>query len=581
MADVLIENSPNTGLHSRAIRGGPFWKSTTVGYVIYANFGADLVYKKTSDGGATWVGPTVIAAAANCNALKYDCWADWQTDGDAGTKIHIAFMSDDTSEVRYIYLETATDTVAGDDVIEAAQGTGDYANNPAFSFNDLSITKTRGGNLAVGFRYLDGGSSDYWYGFYTSPDGDNWTSRNHPFEASNDSILLFPANLADNQDIWAAYLDASADLVSLKTFDDSGNSWSEAAVGACEDYLYSLMFDGQIRLSDGHLILSAWSLVDDAAADLQVWDITDAGTITAKTNIITNEAESVGVSVFINQVNDDIYVSYFSGTAWEAEVKAFYQKSVNGGTNWGGETALSANAEDDLRWVSAGCIKASLGGKFLPVWFNDDDNDLFCNTDNGITIAAAGGAALEKSLSDTVAIADTIIKGVGKNPAAEAVAIADAISKEPQIPQADSVAVADALIKDVGLVEADSLAIADSPSKAVGQPQSDTVAIADTFSRAVAYVRALADTVTIADAISKAVSKVVADAMAIADSFAKVLSAGVAHVLNLFDTVTITDSFSGLICVKTYLRAAISRMGVVRMQVSRMPLFRFICRRFQ
>ena len=104
------------------------------------------------------------------------------------------------------------------------------------------------------------------------------------------------------------------------------------------------------------------------------------------------------VSIFINQINDDLYVVYCSGTAAGSAVAAFYQLSQDGGANWDGEAAMQANAEDDEKWVSAGCMKAAWGGKFLPVWFNDDDNDLFCNTDNSISIAAEAAGWAHKYL---------------------------------------------------------------------------------------------------------------------------------------------------------------------------------------
>ncbi|KKK46354.1 hypothetical protein LCGC14_3164010, partial [marine sediment metagenome] len=108
--------------------------------------------------------------------------------------------------------------------------------------------------------------------------------------------------------------------------------------------------------------------------------------------IITDTAEYALVSVFVNQANDDIYVAYAGGTDFTTLVKVFYQLSQNGGANWDGQAAMQANLEDDERWISCGAVKKVWGGKFQPVWFNDDLNDLFTNTDNGISIAAVVAA---------------------------------------------------------------------------------------------------------------------------------------------------------------------------------------------
>lgn len=388
MADVAIETTI-TFLWSFAQRAGPFWTSPLIGYVVYLNVGDDLEYRKTVDGGATW------GAAVNIRTgdiQSYDCWADWQTAGDAGTKIHIAYTDSNSDDVRYVYLDTSDDSVGGDVQIEAARGNG------ALSFgttrvHHISITKTRGGNLAVALRYRDTDIPPAsFYSFYTSPDATTWNSKASPWENVNtesvkDFILLFPGNEADTQDVWATFWDIDADEISLKTYDDSGDSWLEQSISLnMADSPNYLQMDGQIRLSDGHLIFAAWTLWDNAASDLMVWDINGAGSIIAKTNVITNEAETFAVSVFVNQVNDDIYVAYFSGTSAQATVKAFYQKSDDGGDTWGGEKPLQADAEDDMRWISAGAMRKDWGGKFQPYWYDHDDTDLFTNTDNGIRI---------------------------------------------------------------------------------------------------------------------------------------------------------------------------------------------------
>jgi len=396
-ADILIEGAADDSLDARAIRGGVFWTSPIVGYVIFLDINTDLVYRKTANGGATWGAAQVVVAPASCNAIAYDCYADWQTADDAGTKIHIVYVSADLNEIRYVYLDTSDDSVGGDDLIETCQGTGTFYGVLNFSFNMGSITKTRGGNLAVAVKYTDNAPA-FHQSFYTSPDAATWTEKTNPFEDRADFCLVYPGNEADSQDLWVIYWDADADAISLKTFDNSGNSWSEQAIaGSMADNANFLQIDGTIRLSDGHLIFAAWNLYDNANADLMVWDINGAGSITAKTNVLTDSAESFLVSVFINQDNDDIYVAYMKGTTVGDAVAAFYQLSQDGGANWDGQTAMQADAEDDEKWISCGAMKKEWGGKFQPVWFDDDDNDIFTNTDNGISIA---GPALPTVTTD-------------------------------------------------------------------------------------------------------------------------------------------------------------------------------------
>jgi len=384
-ADVTIEAAANSYSELYSNRGGVFWTTPLIGYVIYINSSSDLVYNKTTNGGTTWDGSVAVKAGTS---ISYDAWADWQTAGDTGTKIHIAYLDIDTDDARYVYLDTATDTVGGDDQIEACQGTGSMYNITAW-FSMISITKTRGGNLAVAFKYADS-TITVFYKFYTSPDGNTWTSKTNLWESWFDNRLqLYPANLADNNDLWAIFHDTYSPPpthISLKTFDNSANSWSEANIATMLLPTTTVNFGGQVRLSDGDLIVAFWNAYDTATADLQVYDIANASSITAKTNIITDEAESIGSSVFIDQTNDDIYVAYFSGYTSGNTVSTFYQKSTDGGANWGGETAMQADAEDDERWVSAGTMRAGWGGKFQPIWFNDDLDDLFTNVGNGISI---------------------------------------------------------------------------------------------------------------------------------------------------------------------------------------------------
>ncbi|KKK84062.1 hypothetical protein LCGC14_2787140, partial [marine sediment metagenome] len=140
------------------------------------------------------------------------------------------------------------------------------------------------------------------------------------------------------------------------------------------------------RHSDNHVILAVWSELDAATADLKVWDIGGSGDITAMADVVTDLDESAQVAVFINQQNNDIYVAYIKGGTWEATADIKYKKSTDGGTTWGSEQTYSEGTADDLRALWAGVSVGADGGRFQPVFFNDDLNDLFVNLTNDVNI---------------------------------------------------------------------------------------------------------------------------------------------------------------------------------------------------
>jgi hypothetical protein len=249
------------------------------------------------------------------------------------------------------------------------------------------------GNLLVAF------STQVEIECYRSIDsGANWTDRADVFETATeeDWVLLFPADV-DAGDCCALFWDRSANAISVKMYDDSANTWTETAIssGMTFDALHMNM-DGAIRHSDNHLLMAAHSFNDNAFDDIHTWDLTvnsiASPTVTAKTDVVTDQGESAQVSVHINQQNDDVRVAYLKGGTWEATVDAVYHLSTDDMGTWDAESAYSEAAADDLRLVHAGRTVGDAGGRYQPAFWNDDLNDIFVNETNDVEIAAADGA---------------------------------------------------------------------------------------------------------------------------------------------------------------------------------------------
>lgn len=378
MADVTVTTYTAPSLNERQITAGPVYISPLVGYIFFLDGSNVPVYVKTSNGGASWSGRTVIGLGTS---FKMCIWYDRWTPGNTGTKIHIIYQDYSFSNIFYRDLDTDGDSLGTERTVFA----GSTFETLNFSDAMVSIVKARGGNLYVGFW----GDNDGEFGFYRSEnDGDTWTSRVQLADGNAvDQIILMPGDEVDSQDIWCIYWDVSADEISLKVHDDSGNSWSETliATGMVDTAAYFQM-SASPRHSDNHVMLVAWSELDVATADLKVWDIGGSGSITTKADVVTDLAESAGVAVFIDQQTNDIYVAYMKGGTWQDTVDVKYRKSTDGGATWGAEQDYFEAAADDIRALWAGISVGRDGGRFQPVFFNDDLDDLFVNLVNDVHI---------------------------------------------------------------------------------------------------------------------------------------------------------------------------------------------------
>lgn len=381
-ADVTID-SDVFDYHWDSHDGGIYWVSNSTGYAIYLDDdgGYDVpCYRKTINAGTSWSSTTRIITTIGTR-LCLASWADWETPGDSGSVIYVVTHSYSGSvPLEFGYLDTFDDTTDDGINIETLAGTTNTIMD--WRTSDVSITKTVGKKLAVAYRaYLNN------YGFETSQDGGNtWLTKSSPWEADYDLIKLYPANLSDQDDLWAVFWDTSENELSLKTYDNSANSWDEDLISANmidhAGMLYE-QWNGDIRHSDGHLIFSAWDEYNTVNSTLKVWDINGGDNITSLTDVVEGSGYFQS-DVFIDQVSNRIYISYLKGTI-ESLVGVYYQYSDDGGVTWSGEITYSSTVDDHRLLFTAG-MKQSFGGRFMPVWYNDDLEYLSTNQLNSINI---------------------------------------------------------------------------------------------------------------------------------------------------------------------------------------------------
>ncbi len=398
MADKLVTGQTESLIDESQALWGPYWLDKDVGVIIFNDAGEDPNRSLTEDGGQNWSESEIRAG----QSVAIACWFDRETPGDTGTLIHVV-MADLTSSTIFYQTVDVTDGSLGTErtVDSGVTVDADTANNR------LAITKTVNGNLLIAF------STQTEIECYRSVDaGENWTDRADVFEAvgESDVVLLFPADV-DSGDACALYWDTSQNQISIKMYDDSANTWSLGTlIDSATADATQVNMDGAIRHSDSHLLMAFHSAAASAGDNFQTYDLTvdsvASPTVTSKGNLFSATNGNFLCAMLINQQNDDVYVAWQTGSPFTL-VDTVFKKSTDGMGAWGSEQAYSENTADDLRRVQAGRTVGDDGGRYQPVFYNDDIFDIFVNLNNDIEFAPATEGLL--------VVVDNTIRMPGRN----------------------------------------------------------------------------------------------------------------------------------------------------------------------
>jgi hypothetical protein len=375
---------------------GPFWVSTSVGYILTLDSAEDLQMKKTSNGGGSPAVWNDIAAARTGDFEKIAAWFDKWTPDNSGTKIHVVGFdktgSPDTLE--YWTFDTATDTWA--------QGTDVWTGtmNVAASSHECTVAVNRAGDVGVAFSYNITNPPI----FKVSDDGGStWDTRDtFTSDTPADHLMLFPAGGNNaNEDFWLLRADKSADDVHVWLFDKSDTTdhadgtWVDETALTTDANIgdsYQSQWDAAIDPSSGKLYAAIWDDLGTIAADLDWWEIDHSGSAftgaTPHSEVYSNSSGDVGHSVAVVLApSGDWYCVIFHGTSTIGGDVTQYSIKFVSGTTWGSKVQAN-DTSDDCR--SMGRMRScAAGGQLSIPFFNDDLNQLIICTNRQIELAAS------------------------------------------------------------------------------------------------------------------------------------------------------------------------------------------------
>lgn len=328
------------------------FNSAGVLYVVQTNSGVfykvfidglnDVKFIKSSDG-LTWSVPVnIFTGTATILSIWYDRWS-----GIAADQINCAYVESGGHNILHRSIDTASS-----DALSTETTVFDGAS--AASNGALTIWRERNGHLRV-VGAIDGGTED---GAWSSDDaGATWddTIADPSEGATNDQYFGLPGWNADTADGMVIFVDASANGLSVKRYDDSGDSWAETAIiadGSFTDLVSSSGFPNVacfVDIANSRNIVVAWTATDAANADLRCFIVTDTTVTETATNVVLNSTDDQGLcAAGIDTATGTWYVFYCGKSdgseTFSSALNVYYKTSTDAGATWSAETLLTSMA---------------------------------------------------------------------------------------------------------------------------------------------------------------------------------------------------------------------------------------------
>ena len=334
-AVTVIEGSPNTTATAHTLAGSDtVFTSDQIGYKFYVTGSGACVYRKTTNGGASWGGAVTVDSQTDCIGISV--WYDRWTPNDMGNYIHIATMDTSADDLFYNRLDTNNDSLL---LTTSTSTTLSSTAVYAVATNRQSITKATDGKI---YMNADDGNgtvnvscstncniSGNWSNVGTAPQGDadSWSIL-MPMVSGN--IMLINRSTTNtlrysvwNGSNWSSINNIDATAVRNTTYDVGVAATLDTDTG---DIYIAYAADNDTFTTADHDIETA---------------VYTSGAWTAKSNVHTNIAGRgiLQTAISRDQNTGEIYVGYSirSTIGTTATARIYWKKSSDGMTSWGGE----------------------------------------------------------------------------------------------------------------------------------------------------------------------------------------------------------------------------------------------------